>query len=59
MDWLLTELGGYTSKWSAVQKYSEVNQKNPVDHFIKQLKPPWKGDRQTVNFPLFLRLGEV
>jgi ubiquinone/menaquinone biosynthesis C-methylase UbiE len=59
LEWTLEEFQGYISTWSSVQKYIKANQVNPVDDFIKQIKPLWIGELQTVNFPLFLRLGRV
>ncbi len=58
-DWTLDEFQGYISTWSAVQKFIKANQVNPVDEFIRQIRPLWKEEKQTINFPLFLRLGEV
>ncbi len=58
-EWTLEEFEGYISTWSSVQKYIKANQHKPVENFIKEIKPLWKEERQTVNFPLFLRLGRV
>ncbi len=58
-EWTLQEFAGYISTWSSVQKYIQTNKLNPVDNFIKKIQPLWKGARQTINFPLFLRLGKV
>lgn len=57
--WTLTQLEGYLTTWSAVQKYMAVHNRNPVDDLISQIKIHWKDERQTVNFPLFLKLGRV
>ncbi len=59
LDWTLAEFQGYISTWSSVQKYIKVNGVNPVNDFIKEISPLWKGERQTVNFPLFLRLAKI
>lgn len=55
--WTLAQLEGYLTTWSAVQKYIALHSHNPVDNLISQIKIYWKDERQTVNFPLFLRLG--
>ena len=55
--WNLVELEGYFNTWSAVQKYISERGENPVDQLMKAIKTHWKGERQIVNFPVFLRLG--
>lgn len=57
--WTLAQLEGYLTTWSAVQKYIGVYNQNPVDDLISQIKIFWKDERQTVTFPLFLRLGGI
>lgn len=59
VDWTLEEFRGYISTWSAVQKYIGADQLNPVDDFMKAIRPLWNDERQTINFPLFMRLGRV
>jgi ubiquinone/menaquinone biosynthesis C-methylase UbiE len=58
MHWALEDMRGYLNSWSAVQKYISVNNHNPVDDFIEEMKPHWK-EVMTVEFPLFLRMGRV
>lgn len=58
-EWTLEEFQGYISTWSSVRKYITANQVNPVDDLMKEVRPLWKSKQQTVNFPLFLRLGRV
>lgn len=58
-EWTIAEFQGYLSTWSSVQKYIQANQINPVESFMKKILPLWKSDRQSVNFPLFLRLGKI
>ena len=58
-EWTLEEFRGYISTWSSVQKYIQANQVNPVEDFIAEVQPLWKGERQTITFPLFMRLGRV
>ncbi|MEY4931267.1 MAG: hypothetical protein RI909_1991 [Bacteroidota bacterium] len=59
VSWTLAELEGYLSTWSAVQKYMLVERKNPVANLISQIKKYWKDERQIVNFPMFLKLGQI
>ncbi len=58
-EWSLAEMRGYLGTWSSVQKYIQANGINPVDDCIKKIQPLWSTERQTINFPLFLRLGRV
>ncbi|MBX2896480.1 MAG: class I SAM-dependent methyltransferase [Cyclobacteriaceae bacterium] len=56
--WSLAKVAGYLNTWSAVRKYIQINQTNPVDKLIPQLQPHWQ-DNTEVTFPLFLRIGRV
>lgn len=57
-NWTLTELEGYLTTWSAVQKFMQVQGVNPVGELIDKIKPHWK-EKMNVRFPLFLKLGIV
>lgn len=57
--WTWDELKGYITTWSAVQKYIFENGQNPVDKLMIEIKTYWKGERQIVNFPVFLKLGSL
>jgi len=57
VNWKLDDLKGYITTWSAVQKYMMEKGHNPVDALIADINNHWKEERQTINFPLFLRLG--
>lgn len=59
VSWSVEEFEGYINTWSAVQKYISTNQHNPVEALIKQIEPHWKESKQTVKFPLFLKLGII
>ena len=59
VSWTMEEFAGYINTWSAVQKYISTNQHNPVEELIKQIEPHWKESKQTVKFPLFLKLGII
>ena len=55
--WTLEELKGYITTWSAVQKYISEKGDNPVDKLMLEIRTHWSGERQIVNFPVFLKLG--
>lgn len=59
LTWSIDQLEGYLATWSAVQKFIEANEINPVSALMSQITPLWKNQRKTVQFPLFLRLGRV
>jgi ubiquinone/menaquinone biosynthesis C-methylase UbiE len=59
IEWTIDELKGYLNTWSAVQKFIQSNQFNPVDALIDSIKLNWRGKKQMVRFPLFLRLGII
>lgn len=59
-QWSLAELEGYLNTWSAVQKYIDAHGENPISPFIKRVQPLWgKGKSRDVEFPLFLKMGQV
>jgi SAM-dependent methyltransferase len=58
-EWTLAELTGYINTWSAVQKFIQLNESNPVDELIHSIQPHWGSERKLVRFPLFLRLGKI
>ncbi len=57
--WTLEELQGYLTTWSAVQKFIQANQIDPVEEFMKRVKSSWCADKMRICFPLFLRLGKI
>jgi hypothetical protein len=57
--WTLDELEGYLNTWSAVQNFERAHHLNPVPELMGQIAPLWQEGKQTVNFPLFLKLGCV
>ncbi|MDX1627742.1 MAG: class I SAM-dependent methyltransferase [Fulvivirga sp.] len=56
--WNLSHFQGYLTSWSAVQHFITTNKYNPVDEFIKTLRPLWQQKKQ-VRFPIFLTLGQI
>jgi len=58
-EWTKDQLEGYLTTWSAVQKYIQTNQVNPVVKLMAETTSFWAQDRLKVTFPLFLRLGRV
>jgi ubiquinone/menaquinone biosynthesis C-methylase UbiE len=59
VEWSIEQLAGYLSTWSAVRKYIQANQVNPIEKLIEHTAPLWKGDSMRITFPLFVRLGRV
>jgi SAM-dependent methyltransferase len=57
--WNRDELKGYFTTWSAVQKYISEKGENPVDKLMMEINTFWKGEKQIVNFPVFLKLGSL
>jgi ubiquinone/menaquinone biosynthesis C-methylase UbiE len=58
-SWTIAEVEGYLNTWSAVQKFIQANESNPVDALIAKIKPLWNGQKMIVSFPLFLRVGTI
>jgi len=52
------DLEGYINSWSALQKFITANNYNPIDKFIEQVKPYWKGKMKVV-FPIHVRIGRI
>lgn len=59
LDWSLNDLQGYITTWSAVQNYIKKNGVNPVEEFMAEVRSMWRAERESVYFPLFLRLGLI
>ena len=59
VEWTLSELEGYLTTWSAVQKYWKEVGENPVPGLIAALRLQWGSGNRSVRFPLFLRLGRI
>jgi hypothetical protein len=60
VGWVLEQFAGYLRSWSATQKYIKVNDRDPVPFFIDAVKKYWKpGERKTVTFPIFVKIGKV
>jgi ubiquinone/menaquinone biosynthesis C-methylase UbiE len=57
--WTIEEFEGYLNTWSAVQKFITANQFNPVNQVIDKVRPFWKTEYMDVNFPLYLRVGQI
>jgi ubiquinone/menaquinone biosynthesis C-methylase UbiE len=54
-EWFLN----YLRTWSAVQKYIGVNGYDPVDTLTESINTAWGPGERLVQFPVFLRLGQV
>ncbi|OUS04676.1 hypothetical protein A9Q81_06020 [Gammaproteobacteria bacterium 42_54_T18] len=59
-NWTLPHLIGYLNTWSAVKKYEQVNNNNPLQAIIPDLEKIWGAAQQTkcVYWPLNLYLGQ-
>jgi len=58
-EWLLKDVLGYLSTWSAVKKYISVNNINPIIELEKKVSEKWQADlEKTIEFPLFVRMGQ-
>ncbi len=58
-NWTLGELTGYLYTWSGTQRYIAHHQANPLDALVEPLAAAWESDRQTLTWPLSLRVGRV
>jgi ubiquinone/menaquinone biosynthesis C-methylase UbiE len=58
-SWTIEELEGYLNTWSALQKFMEKNNYNPVDDLLQRIKPQWKQEKMKVTFPVHLLLARV
>ena len=58
-SWLLKDVIGYLSTWSAVKKYISVNNINPLLELEKEVSERWQSDLvKNIEFPLFARMGK-
>ena len=57
--WTITQLEGFLNTWSAVQKFITVNNYNPVDELIEEIRSNWDNEKMEVRFPIYLRMGRV
>lgn len=59
-DWSFAHLLGYLSTWSAVKRYREQHQLDPVDALRSDLLHAWgAGQVNKVSWPLTLKLGSL
>jgi len=60
-EWNLDEFMRYLHTWSATQRFVEKNEQNPLDIIHRALAMAWGqvDVRQTVRWPVYLRLGKV
>ncbi len=58
--WTIARLIGFLNTWSSVQKYIQINNKNPVELIADELKSLWETEEnKTVTFPVFLKTGKI
>ncbi len=60
-EWDMNDLIGYLYTWSATQLCQRKNEQNPIDIVRRALARAWGPEttRQTVRWPIYLRLGRV
>ncbi|MEO6669634.1 MAG: class I SAM-dependent methyltransferase [Ferruginibacter sp.] len=60
VNWNLADLEGYLNTWSALRNFISINNFNPVDDLLDQLKKNWPaGELRPVQFPLTIKMGYV
>jgi ubiquinone/menaquinone biosynthesis C-methylase UbiE len=59
-DWTLEQLLGYLKTWSAVKRYQQATEENPVEAVKRAFISAWGNNEQvrTVSWPLSLRLWQ-
>ena len=59
-NWNRDQLKGFFLSWSAVRKYINEHQQNPVDLIEKDIDAIWPlSQEKEIRFPIFLRLGRI
>lgn len=58
-NWTLGQLLGYLRTWSAVRRYIEAHQVDPVEAFGEELRRAWGDVRRDVQWPLTVVAGRV
>ena len=57
-EWTPTHLAGYLASWSATQLYIQQHGRNPVLDLMPSVLQLWpRGERKSVEFPVFMRVG--
>jgi hypothetical protein len=60
VDWMLENLTGFFSTWSAVQKFKENENSDPVDLISGDLKKAWGSvNIRKAEWDLILKVGKV
>lgn len=60
LKWSYETMEGFLNSWSAVQKFKDRHQINPVDDVMKEIHSAWpEEDQKTVTFPIFLKAGKI
>ena len=58
--WNREQLKGFFLSWSAVRKYINEHQQNPVDIIEKDIDAVWGlNEQKEIHFPIFLRIGRI
>lgn len=57
-SWTQPQLAGYLSTWSAVNKYIQKHDADPLQNFIDAFKANWgTAELRSFRFPIFLKMG--
>jgi SAM-dependent methyltransferase len=56
-DWRIDDAIGYLRSWSAVQRYTRLRGRDPLDLVAPSLASAWGEDRRQVAWPIRLRIG--
>lgn len=59
VDWSLEDLAGYLRSWSAVSRYQQQYNNDPVTSLTGQLAPLWGPQPRRVVWPLSLKVGRL
>ena len=59
-DWDLDEVMGYLATWSAVQRYKDAGNGDPLPRLRDDLEHLWSGSgERRIHWPIHLRVGHV
>lgn len=56
--WTVEQYIKYLNTWSSIRHYVKKEGKNPLNEFLCDINPLWKGVKK-VTFPIFTRIGRI
>ena len=64
LEWSLMDLLNYMRSWSAVQKYIDKNESDPVSGLLDRFEKAWGGRdkihlKRKVAWPLYTKIGRI